>query len=551
MGDFSIRRSIITSSDDTLIPPSEFTTPEQLAILETPERCDLLGIIHHKEFYRTQARSDLENAIFCARKVAETCPKEDPLRKKYLFRLGNWLASFCDRYGDIAGLHEALEFLKECLEEDEGRDSGNLEGGRRADALGCVARCHRLLYLENESESDFDASVKANEMSYDIYSDLEADKKIATAERALAIVYEDRYKKTKDSTEHLNKAIEEARYAIWSSERFDSWEDCMRSLSGLYEDRYIASVKEEDEEVFQEAIEYWEDLFVDQESEKHKVAYQFEIGRAYFHLTKITKSSDDGIEASSNIRRAIQSTPNDDPARPKRMRLWDECFEFLSNTVGFDFRGCATEAEIKAKRRHLYRLESEKDKAKLLEELAFMRYARYQSTEATSEVIAANNALEESVGLTPEDDDEDRVRRLRTIAFFCQDLYKEKDNPRYLDEGIPWARKAAKVCEDSEKIDNPLKALTLHTLARMLSDKVDEDSFGDHVLMKEAVDYGKKAVELISEECNEDDNCEYCEDRKMFLRDLESFQRTYDRASGISSRTDDGQGSSRTGEGEG
>ena len=37
----------------------------------------------------------------------------------------------------------------------------------------------------------------------------------------------------------------------------------------------------------------------------------------------------------------------------------------------------------------------------------------------------------------------------------------------------------------------------------------------------------KRAVELTSEFCNENDNCEYCEDRRMYLEDLKYFQRTY------------------------
>lgn len=556
MGGSSINHSVITSSDDILIPPPEFTTTEQLEILQNPEKCDLLGIIHHKEFYRTQSRSDLDNAIFCARKVAEICPLENPLRRKYLFRLGNWLVSRCDRFEEREGLNEALEVLGECLEEGDEEDNyaGELDESRRADAFTCVARCRRLLYLENGSEDDFDASVEANENAISIYEDLGANRKLATAERAVAIIHEDRYDKEKDSIEYLDLAIIWAKYAVWSCEGVGIWGECVTNLSRLYKRRYVVSVEEEDDGVLQDAIEVWEDLFVTNDSERQKAAYQFEVGRAYFHLTKITESSSDGSEASSNIRGALQSTPNDDPARPERMKLSNECFDLLSDTVGFDFRGKSTNAEIKAKKYEISLSESGEHsaaKAKLLEELAFMRFDRYQSEQTTSEAISAKNALEEAVQSTPENDYQKQVHRLRTIAFFCHNIYKEMDKPRYLDEGLPWARKAANVCENSEGIDKSLKALTLHTLALMLSDKVEEDSGDNRTMIMEVVEYGKKAVELISEECNGNDNCEHCGDRAMFVEDLERFQRVYDRASAVPSGTGDDHSFSRTVEGEG
>ncbi|KAK2768526.1 hypothetical protein FQN54_000382 [Arachnomyces sp. PD_36] len=539
MADSSIKRSVITSSSDTLIPPSDFNTAEQLVILQNPGKCDLLAIIHHKEFYRTQDRSYLDNGIFCARKAAEICPPEHPRRKKFLFRLGNFLASRCDRYGETEGLQEALEVLRECLKKDE----HDLEEPRRASALECRARCHRLLYLENGSESDFDATLEANKMAKEIYNSLESDKKLAITDRALAVLYEDRHRKNKDSIEYLDQAIERAKYAVWSSKHFDFWEDYVSSMSSLYESRYVAAVAEQDEDVLRQAIDIWEDLFVGKTTQRQQAAYQLEVGRAYFYLTKITESADDGCEASSNIRSALRSTPNNDPARPERMKLWKECVDFLSDTVGFDVRGKVTNAEIKAAKQGIRNPNADEGssaaKAKLLEDLAFKYDARYQSGGVTSEAIAAINALAESIQLTPEDEYETRVHRLRTIAFFYRDLYRETFNPNYLDQGLPWVRKAVSVCEENpENIGISLRSLTMHTLARMISDKIDEDCPDDRAMMLEAVEYGKKAVDLISEACDGSDNCEHCDDRKMFSKDVESFQRIYDHASGTALSTD-------------
>ena len=45
--------------------------------------------------------------------------------------------------------------------------------------------------------------------------------------------------------------------------------------------------------------------------------------------------------------------------------------------------------------------------------------------------------------------------------------------------------------------------------------------------MIDIIRYAKRAVELTSEYCNENDNCEHCEDRRMYLEDLKYLQRTY------------------------
>ena len=550
MADDSIQASTITSSDGTLIPPSDFSSPDQMAILQNPAKCDLLGIIYHKEYYRTRDQSHLDNAIFCARKVAEICPPESPLRKKYLFRLGNWLVSRCDRYDEKTDLDEALQVLEESLEEDEEDEdhTGNLVGSRRADAFSSIARCHRIRYQDIGSQSDFDSSLEASKNALEIYYGVGPDKKIAEIEQNVAILYEDKFWVTKEYSGSLDHALEWAQRAVASSEGLGIWNECIETMSSLYQGRYSAFINEDD---LQAAIEGWEELFIAQDSEELRAAYQFELGRVYFHLTQITQSPDDGSEASSNIRGALQCTPNDDPARPERLQLWDECFKFLSNTVGFDVRGRTTNAEIKAQKRKILFWASEQDpayQAKLLEELSFMYYDRYQSGQRMSEAIAATDTMKEAIELTPEDQQKELVHRLQTIAFTFDELYKETGNTKYLDEGVLWARKAAGICEKSDEVENSLKALTLHTAARTLSDKIDEDSRDDNIMMTEAVTYAERAVELISESCNGNDNCEHCKDRTMYVEDLESFRRTYRPTSVISSSTQDDQSVEHTSE---
>ena len=527
MADDSIPSFTITSSNGALIPPSEFFSPDQMAILEHPAKCDLLGKIHHTEFYRTHDPSHLDNAIFCGRKVAEICPPESPLRKKYLLRLGNWLVSRCDRYDETADLDEALRVLEESLEDDEEHHAGNLKGNRRAEAYSSIARCHRIRYVDFGSQYYFDSSLEASKNALEIYHDVGIDKKIAEIEQNVAILYEDKFWVTKEYTGSLDHALEWAQHAVASSEGLGIWHECIKTMSSLYQGRYSAFINEDN---LHAVIESWEELFIAQDSEELRAAYQFELGRVYFHLTKITGSPNDGSEASSNIRAALQRTPNDNPARPERMKLWDECFKFLSNTIGFDVRGRTTNAEIKAQKKKISFWASEQDpthQARLLEELSFMYFGRYQSGERIGEAIAATDTMKEAIELTPEDQHKELVHRLQTISFTFDGLYKNTGNTEYLDEGVLWARKAAGICEKSEKVENLLKALTLYTAARILSVKIDEDSRDDNTMMIEAVTYAERAVELISEFCNGNDNCEHCKDRRIYVANLESFRRDY------------------------
>jgi hypothetical protein len=535
MADDSIHASTITSSNGTLIPPSEFFSPDQMAILQNPAKCDLLGKIYHKEFYRNQVRSHLDNAIFCARTTVEICPPESPLRGKYLLRLGNWLVSRCDRYDQTVDLDEALQLLEESLKDGDEDHVGSLRESQRAEAFSSVARCHRLRYLDIGSQYDFDCSLEASKNALEIYYEIGHDKKIAEIEHNVALLFEDRFWKTKESTGSLDHALEWAQRAVASSEGLEIWHECIKTMSGLCEGRFSAMINQD---YLHAAIRGWEELFVAQDSEPLRAAYQFELGRVYFHLTKITESPDDGSEASSNIKAALQCTPNDDPTRPERLRLWDECFKFLSDTVGFDVRGRTTNAEIKEQKKKISFWASEQDpvyQAKLLEELSSMYYERYQSGQKICEAIAATETMKEAIELTPEDQHKELAHRLRIIAFTYDELYKDTDNTKYLDDGLLWARKAAEICEKSENIENSLKALTLHTAARILSDKINEDSPNDKTMMIEAVTYAERAVELISEYCNGNDNCEHCKDRTMYVEDLKEFRRTYHYTSVVSS----------------
>ncbi|KAF2184896.1 hypothetical protein K469DRAFT_750735 [Zopfia rhizophila CBS 207.26] len=518
---------LLQSSSDraVLISPSEFSSPDQLALLQHPAKCDTLSIIYHKEFYRTEARSHLDNAIFCARKVVEICPPENPLRKKYLLRLGNYLSSRYDRYTrgrEQTDLDEAVQSLQGGLRVDG--DDGDLVGYERAKALTTFARCHRLRFLVTGSQDDFDSTLEDCKSALAIYNEIKDDEKIARTEHMVAILYEDSFEKTKGSTESLDRAVEWAQRAVDSSEGLGFWNTCMKTLAGIYERRYPVSLNPDD---LHAAIGCWE-LMIAQGSDRLRATYQFELGRVYYQLTKITESFDHGSEASSNIRRALQNTPSSDPARPGREKLFEECFDFLSNSVGFDIRDRATNAEVKAKTREIS-LASRQDpahQAELLTELSLMYYGRYESGEATRDAVAAKDTLKEAIELTPDGDDENLASRLRLIAFICDQLYWEKDNPEYLDEGVLAAREAVGVCEQSRKIENSFKALVLHTSARVLSAKDAEDDYEDGTMISDAVRYAERAVELMSEYCNANDDCAHCKDKQMYLADLESFRRT-------------------------
>ena len=52
--------------------------------------------------------------------------------------------------------------------------------------------------------------------------------------------------------------------------------------------------------------------------------------------------------------------------------------------------------------------------------------------------------------------------------------------------------------------------------------------------MIDIVRYAKRAVELTSKYCNENDNCEHCEDRRMYLEDLNTFDGLITQVSNLS-----------------
>lgn len=72
-------------------------------------------------------------------------------------------------------------------------------------------------------------------------------------------------------------------------------------------------------------------------------------------------------------------------------------------------------------------------------------------------------------------------------------------------------QEAVAVCKKSEKMENSLKVLVLHTLARVLSTKFKEDPYEDGARMTVAARYAELAVELDERILPmKNDDCEYC-----------------------------------------
>ena len=525
--------SLLQSSSDStvLIPASEISSPDGLAIFADPGKCYTASKIYHQEFYRTKDRSQLDNAIFCAQKAVDVCAIENPLRMKCFFILGNYLASRYDRYTNVQGqtdLDASLDALQKSLRIDEDEEGGvDFVEYERVKALGSSAQCYKMRFLLTGSQDDLNGAIRACDEALMIYEELGLDEKIAETERLMAVIHEEGFKKMEGDTRRLNRAIQYARRAVDSYEALGMIDnESMETLARSYGRRYPVSLNEDD---LYDAIVIWEELVVEEDSDQGRAPYLFELGRAYYSLTKVTESPADGSEASTNLRQAVQSTPRDDPALTERSNLSRECIDFLSESIGYDVRGKPTNADIKRKKGEIFIASRQypTQKPKLLAELSWMYFERYRSGEEISDAVDATTTLKEAVDLTPASDHKNLVSHLRSIAIMNKELYQENYDPRYLDEGIPMARRAVEVCEKSEDIEHSFKAITMNILAQML-DSMFEEEDGDCTMMAEAVKYAEQAVELMSEYCNENDGCEHCEDREMFVADREEFRRIYD-----------------------
>jgi hypothetical protein len=242
-------------------------------------------------------------------------------------------------------------------------------------------------------------------------------------------------------------------------------------------------------------------------------------------------SPNDGSEASSNIAAALRNSRADDPARPERLRLRQEIFEFLSTSdVGFDVRGRTTNAEIAAQKKEIEYCASEGNaagQAELLRDLAMMYYGRYQSAEALRELVASKDTMRTAIEVTPEDDEQNTAIRLRTAAFICCELFRETDDVEHLDDGIQWGRRAVEICERSADLQNSVKALISHTFGRTLHTKIDEEGPVSDAMIAEAMGAYERSVDWMSEYCSQEDDCEHCRDRKMYRKDMEHLRRRY------------------------
>jgi hypothetical protein len=84
-----IPRSLIADEDDTLLPPTLLTTPEQQTLLNDHTKLYFLGKIYRRELRRTGENIYLDHAIYCATRLIEIYTHNDALRKKYLYQFGD------------------------------------------------------------------------------------------------------------------------------------------------------------------------------------------------------------------------------------------------------------------------------------------------------------------------------------------------------------------------------------------------------------------------------------------------------------------------------
>lgn len=447
------------------------------------------------------------------------------LRKKSLFYLGDDTASRYSRYGDMNDLETATVALQNSLmQDDEEKEATDLQGSERGKTLTAYSQCLRLRYMEQGTEGDLKKSLSSLAEALEIYNDLEDQKNVAECELLLAITYEEKFLKNTEIQEPLDRAIEQAELAKSSSKGLRTRDDCMEILARLYERRYLLSKDTVD---LLAAIGIIEDVFAVQDREAVIARYHYELGRLYLLLTQISGSSEDGSETTRNLRRSLKYTPMNDPTRPQRLEKFSEACDYLSKSVGLDIRDRTTRAEIAAHKLKLSHIPGEDtDKARILKELSFYYYDRYESGLAIKEGIKGKNIMIEAVNLTPEENHEDVVERVRTVAFMCYGIFKETDNPKYLEEALSWARRVITLCQTSTGAETSTMALAFHTAARILFDTYNQDVGINIQFASEAVECATRAVELISACCEKSDGCRHCLDKEIFTDDLKLFGKT-------------------------
>ncbi|GIJ90123.1 hypothetical protein Asppvi_009073 [Aspergillus pseudoviridinutans] len=544
----TIPRSLITSPDGALLPPTSLTTAEQQTLLDEHSKLYTLGQIYRRKFQKSGEKIYLDHAIYCATRLLEIYPTDDALRRKYLFQFGDKYASRYSRYGEAADLNVAIDALAESVREDQDREQ-NLSGSTRGKALRAYSQCLKLRYMVNHLDADFDASLVALKSALKTYRSLGDEKNIAECQVLGAVLYDEKYTLTKNEAA-IDSAIAWAQDAVEASDSdrsspaFRIWTDAMELLTSLYRNRYLLNEEEED---LEHAIEIAERLYAVLVTAPDRARLHFNLAQLFFSLVKKTNSQDHGAEVSGHLRGCLHLTPKDHPARAQREEFSQTCFHWLSRNdrTGYDIRGRPTNAEIVAQRHQIAQFGDGRDPselARLYNQLAMMYWTRYESNERTSEAKSAIEAMKDAARLTPDNEEEEAVDRLRMVGFFACELWHEVETTNCLKLGLRSVREAAQRCVAATDIPSLVKARALHGAARLLlplcdesryddeSDEVAELGSGDEAgssetLVQEAMRYAAQAVELAAEEgCQVDDGCENCAERSMYVEDLEHIQ---------------------------
>ncbi|KAL4877865.1 hypothetical protein BJY04DRAFT_196996 [Aspergillus karnatakaensis] len=570
----SIPRSLISTPTGTLLPTlSSYTSPEQQALLTSHSNCALLAKIYYREFTTTREKAHLDFAITLASRCLDLYESDDAVRKKYLYLLGKYSGSRHkrlqnndaeDRYNAIKALRASLSALDD---DSEAYPETYLTGLPRARASECLGWCLKDLYEKTARSLIFDDALRYLKDAVRGYKDFGAAEGKSEALVRCYLAGAELWRLKGEKMESDEDGVLEsgevpgAKESKWANNAVDAavegeglWFEAKEALAGAYFRAYQGGIESEserdddsegdghsqgeeipsrDRSLLDLAIEHLEDVAerVDEsDGNKDQLSrYHFQLGRMHFALVKVTQDSDDGSEASSHIQRSLQLTPRNHPSRPERVAFWHESADYLSKNdrLGLDIRGRPTLAEICAFGRRIDKVADEdpEEAARLSEEKAFMYYARYQSMLRYAEALSAVEVMEESVEITPSENEEQSIERRRTIAFLCDRIFAESQRPSILDRGIPYAREAVELCESASAVGDNVKALTFHTAARILSDRFQEDDEEDTEVAAEIVRYAARAVQLISNYCDKDDGCQECEDRGMFKRDLESMRK--------------------------
>lgn len=482
-------------------------------------------------YKRSGLRKELDKAVDCLEKAVKLADPNGTM-------LGNVLSGLCislhSRYEKVPrpkDLAAGIEYGEKCVQLTRERENTPEKLSRRLAALG---RLYHKKYSDMTSaEEDFEKARGLYEESMGL--DTEDKRHVAVQMHNLAFAYLSKYQK-RPNREVLTSAI---TWLERSLERLppgnlDKKTKYTWVLVDLLEERADMT---DTEEPLRTAIELLAGIISSEEGTGIDAPkFQARMSTVYAKLFEMTKELNDLRKAVNHAQSAAENTPNGHPMLDDRVKHFHSILgkvQRLSGTVPHDDSEIAEHEKKMASLAIDAKLE---DQASDLEKQSLARYERYTAVHLINDLVVARDIMAKSAECTyTASAGEDLVRRLRYLAFFCDQLYRQdKNEPEYIEEGLVAARQAVDIIEAGTKsiVSASLHAVCRHQLSQLLvltlesSDTAECGNSEDLKVINDAVSHAQAAVDLVSKLDSDKEVNQSLEAYKKSLEMLEKMLET-------------------------